>query len=366
MTFLFYFNLLRSLSFLKLNRTLSLPPFLPPTSTCFPFFFFLLLVDQTKYMRRSRCIYLLILKHSRQTCLVFSILKYYFIYFNTSLYNISNIKGFIFFTTSLKYYLFIIYNSFFFLYEPQQTHNQPLNQSAHSHQREFFHQREIDNPQPQPITNHYNQPLNQSTHTHKSTQHPQINPHHRINLTPTNQPTPITSKPPSTQPHSKHLMSSVALSMEATDREHVHNTFDEALEKTATAAPSLSLCHSLLLKWRSRVKKRWGGIKKEREREREREESNGERHTTREREKERKNLATCYNRVSKMTLHCSQDVKNFKNRMLNVDDILKERELKFGFSIFHIFYVNTLKGTRLLFLIISNSSVPCFCFFVFL
>ena len=37
-----------------------------------------------------------------------------------------------------------------------------------------------------------------------------------------------------------------------------------------------------------------------------------------------------------MTLHCSKDVKNFKNSMLDVDDIFKGWELKLGFSIFHI------------------------------
>ena len=53
-----------------------------------------------------------------------------------------------------------------------------------------------------------------------------------------------------------------------------------------------------------------------------------ERGTTRERERERergkkKTLAICYSRVSKMTLHCSKDVKIFKNSMLDVDDILE-------------------------------------------
>ena len=46
--------------------------------------------------------------------IAFSISKHYFIYFNTPIYSTSNIKSFIFFTTLLKYYLFIIYNSFFF------------------------------------------------------------------------------------------------------------------------------------------------------------------------------------------------------------------------------------------------------------
>ena len=38
-------------------------------------------------------------------------MKHYFIYFNIQLYNIPNIKGFIFFTTSLKYNFFILFYS---------------------------------------------------------------------------------------------------------------------------------------------------------------------------------------------------------------------------------------------------------------
>ena len=49
-------------------------------------------------------------------------------------------------------------------------------------------------------------------------------------------------------------MSSVALAVEATLREHVHNTFEEALGKMAMAAPSSSSHHSSLLTWRSRVR----------------------------------------------------------------------------------------------------------------
>ena len=41
-----------------------------------------------------------------------------------------------------------------------------------------------------------------------------------------------------------------------------------------------------------------------------------------------------------MTLHCSKDVKNFKNNILDVDNILREWELKLRFSIFHIFDMN--------------------------
>ena len=46
----------------------------------------------------------------------------------------------------------------------------------------------------------------------------------------------------------------------------------------------------------------------------------------REREKKRKKKkppSPCYSRVSKITLYCSKDVKNFKNSMLDVDDILR-------------------------------------------
>ena len=59
-------------------------------------------------------------------------------------------------------------------------------------------------------------------------------------------------------------MSSVALVVEATLKEHVYDTFDEALRKTVTVAPSSLSCQSLLLKWRLRVKERRRGIEKER------------------------------------------------------------------------------------------------------
>ena len=54
--------------------------------------------------------------------LAFSISKTYFINFNNSLYKILNIKDFIFFTTSLKYYFFIIFYSQSHLFHYQQTH----------------------------------------------------------------------------------------------------------------------------------------------------------------------------------------------------------------------------------------------------
>lgn len=45
-----------------------------------------------------------------------------------------------------------------------------------------------------------------------------------------------------------------------------------------------------------------------------------------------------------MTLYSSKDVKNVKNSILDVHDILRGWEIKLGFSIFHIFYVNALKA----------------------
>ena len=61
--------------------------------------------------------------------------------------------------------------------------------------------------------------------------------------------------------------------------------------------------------------KQWRGMTQERERER-------------ERERKEKTLASCYSRVSKMTLHSSKDVKYFKSSMLDVDDILRALALK--------------------------------------
>ena len=154
------------------------------------------------------------------------------------------------------------------------TTNHWINQPTSTKER--FHQKEIENLRPQhPATHDLNtwhnpQPTTESTQTHKSTQHPQINPNHGINLAPTNQPTPwnqptpTTSKPRLTQPHLERLVSNVALAVEATFREHVHDAFDEALRKTVMVELSSSSRHSPLLKWRSRVKKRRRGIEKER------------------------------------------------------------------------------------------------------
>ena len=46
--------------------------------------------------------------------LAFNISKSYFMYFNIPLYNIPNIKNFIFFNISLKYYFFIIFLIIFY------------------------------------------------------------------------------------------------------------------------------------------------------------------------------------------------------------------------------------------------------------
>ena len=108
--------------------------------------------------------------------IAFKISKHYFINFNTPLYDTPYVKGFIFiFTTSLKYYLFIIYNSFLFYLSlflcvcfsspsknnnptplwppPDTTHSMspPKPPPTTNHRidqptptRERFHQREID------------------------------------------------------------------------------------------------------------------------------------------------------------------------------------------------------------------------------
>ena len=70
-------------------------------------------------------------------------------------------------------------------------------------------------------------PTNQSTpwnqpNIYKSTQHPQINLHHEINPHP--QPTNL-DQLGKTQPHLECLVSSVALAVKATLREHVYDTF---------------------------------------------------------------------------------------------------------------------------------------------
>ena len=80
-------------------------------------------------------------------------------------------------------------------------------------------------------------------------------------------------------------MSSMALAVEATLREHVHDTFDEALGKTTTVVPSSSSRHSSLLKWRSRVREIERHREGEREIERKAVEKKG---TTQERVRERK------------------------------------------------------------------------------
>ena len=66
-------------------------------------------------------------------------------------------------------------------------------------------------------------------------------------------------------------MFSVALVVEATLREHVHDTFDKTLRKTAMMPLSLPSHCSLLLKWRSRVREMERHREGEREREKEKE-----------------------------------------------------------------------------------------------
>ena len=130
----------------------------------------------------------------------------------------------------------------------------PLNQSTHTHQREK------ENPQPQhttqPTASIHNNPLQPTTKSinphlqtkaiesnpdpqlnlaptnqsppwnqpniYKSTQHPQINLHHEINPHP--QPANL-DQLGKTQPHLECLVSSVALAVKATLREHVYDTF---------------------------------------------------------------------------------------------------------------------------------------------
>ena len=137
--------------------------------------------------------------------ITFKISKHYFIYINTPLYNTPNIKSFIFFTTSLKYYLFVIYNSFFFfsmrhlflsfsvcLSSPSKN-NQP---TLHGHCQPPPTQCHHPHPQPRPqhpvIHGHMAQ-LMASTHdiTHNKPLEPttkSINPHttqsHPNQLTP--------------------------------------------------------------------------------------------------------------------------------------------------------------------------------------
>ena len=143
------------------------------------------------------------------------------------------------------------------------AHNQPLNQSTHTHQKEISPKREGEptasthdttyslnpqhNPQQSTTTNHQiNQPTpttqshwinpdlqinlaptNQSTpwnqpNIYNSTQHPQINLHHEISPHP--QPANL-DQLGKTQPHLECLVSSVALAVKATLREHVYDTF---------------------------------------------------------------------------------------------------------------------------------------------
>ena len=120
------------------------------------------------------------------------------------------------------------------------THNQPLNQSTHSRNPQHNPQQstttnhQINQPTPTTQSHRINPnpqiklaPTDQSTpwnqpNIYKSTQHPQINLHHEINPHP--QPTNL-NQLGKTQPHLECLVSSVALAVKATLREHIYDTF---------------------------------------------------------------------------------------------------------------------------------------------
>ena len=120
------------------------------------------------------------------------------------------------------------------------THNQPLNQSTHSlnpqhnPQQSTTTNHQINQPTPTTQSHRINPnpqinlaPTDQSTpwnqpNIYKSTQHPQINLHHEINPHP--QPTNL-NQLGKTQPHLECLVSSVALAVKATLREHDYDTF---------------------------------------------------------------------------------------------------------------------------------------------
>ncbi|KAL4654862.1 hypothetical protein ACB092_01G411200 [Castanea dentata] len=147
--------------------------------------------------------------------ITFNISKHYFINYNTPLYNIPYIKCFIFFITSLKYYLFIIYNSFLFYLSlflcvcfsslgknnqpiplwppPNTTHSmsppttnpQPTTKSINPHPpKKNFTRERLINPRPQhPTTHglnppaHHNQQLPPKPQTHKICQNPKQQTH---------------------------------------------------------------------------------------------------------------------------------------------------------------------------------------------
>ena len=59
--------------------------------------------------------------------ILFSISKYYFIYFNNTFYNTLNIKGFIIFTNSIKYIIiFLFFKLFLFSFSSHFFHTQIL------------------------------------------------------------------------------------------------------------------------------------------------------------------------------------------------------------------------------------------------
>ena len=101
--------------------------------------------------------------------LAFNISKTYFIYFNNSFDNSSNIKSFIFFTISLKYYYFFILNL--------------ISSTTHNHSHQHHHH---------PTPNHQNHKQKQ---TIVNPQSPPANPTHN-KPNPANPPSPTHLPPP--------------------------------------------------------------------------------------------------------------------------------------------------------------------------
>ena len=141
--------------------------------------------------------------------ITFSISKHYFIYFNIQLYNTSNIKVFIFFTTSLKYnffYSFLFSTSFplsfsMYFFSQTKTPKPPLMATAsHRHHHNTQGTTNIRNlthcplPTETHCKTHRNPLWNKLKPTTKPTTKP--NPTHRHQPPP---PTPI-AKPTNTQP----------------------------------------------------------------------------------------------------------------------------------------------------------------------
>ena len=112
--------------------------------------------------------------------IAFSNTKHYFIYFNTPLYNIPNIKGFIFFTTSLKYYFFIVF--LILSYSPSHLfHSSTATATAHAH----CHQPPPRTPTATATTTHNLKPQPPKSQT-KTNPKPNNKPsNHKLKPTPT-------------------------------------------------------------------------------------------------------------------------------------------------------------------------------------